>query len=100
MRLLFHALTIAISPLLDAVIACKRGGAVGSELGDIKPVSDAGENTGGYQTISPARLDLGPAIDAMRKPGSRRRVGGSALPFGPPPEPNTQQDDAQGQQEW
>src|ERR1035438_3201592 len=45
------------SSAVDTVIACS--GAVGSDLGDVKPVSDVGESKGDYQTTSPAKLDLG-----------------------------------------
>ena len=53
-----------------------KRGAVGSDLGDAKPISDAGKNKGGFQTTLPERLDSGLRFDAMQKPAVLPKGGG------------------------
>ena len=72
----FAHLGFAIGLLLDTVLHRLQGGAVGSDLEDVKPVSDLGKNRGGYQTTSPARLDLGLRLTQCGNPAVPPKGGG------------------------
>ena len=66
------------------------------------PFADGRELAGSLPDHFTGETRFGPAFDAIAETWlSLRSLGEfNALPFGSPPEPNTQQDDAQGQQEW